>query len=340
MQLYDVAYIMDAIKPYAGNSGSCNPTLLMSYMNKARRLLWNKTDIESTCEYVAIACVNQAITLPSIYRQVRLAWIDGSPVSLGNEWYQSIPVDTWDGGPNGAAGGYGGNGWGQAYGWNGGNKKFIEIGGKHVTYQNYDVAPYRLCIESESPLDAGTQITFFGDNAYGTRISETITIGVAPAYSYSTNFFKSVFQCTKGQTNGRVRLYAYDPDAQAQMLLAIYQPYDINPAFRRFAIQGCVKNSIVLYCKKNYQDLYNLTDQVEFTPEAMISAVMAVVYRENKGSDQLYNVSLQNAIYEVNRETADMEEPTGSTIRQFSNNMMLNALIPTYAWDDGASWPY
>jgi hypothetical protein len=307
-------------------------------MNKARSLLWNKTDSDATCEYVCIACVNQAITLPSLYKQVRLAWIDGVPVSLGNEWYQSIPQDNWG---DARSGGYGnGNGWGQAYGWNGGNKKFIEIGGKHVTYQNYDAAPYKLCVESESPLDAGTEITFFGEDAYGTRISETITLGLAPAYTYSVNFFKTVFQCTKPQTNGRVRLYAYDTDAPAQMLLAIYQPYDINPSFRRYIIQGCTKNSVILYCKKNYQDLFNLTDQVEFTPEAMISAVMAVVYRENKGSDQLYAVSLQNAIYEVNRETADREEPTGSTIRQFTNNMMLNALVPTYAWDDGATWPY
>jgi hypothetical protein len=158
--------------------------------------------------------------------------------------------------------------------------------------------------------------------------------------SYSTNFFKSVYQITKPVTQGRVRLYSYDPDAQAQMLLSIYQPYDVNPSFKRYFIQGRVKDSVILYCKKYYQDLINLTDQVEFTPEAMISAVMAVVYRENKGSDQLYNTSLQNAIFEVNRETADLEEPTGSTIRQFQNNMMLNALIPTYAWDDGASWPY
>ena len=335
-QLYDVAYITDAIQPYAGNSGTCNPRLLLSYMNKARRLLWNKTDTDATCEYVCVACVNGILTLPSIYKQVRLAWIDGVPVSLGNEWYQSIPQDNWG---DASSGGYG-NGWGQGYAWNGGNKKFIEVGGKHVTYQNYDQAPYQLCVESESPLDEGSQVTFFGDNAYGTRISETITLGLAPAYSYSVNFFKSVFQCTKTHTNGRVRLYSYDPDVQAQMLLSVYQPYDINPSFRRYFIQGCVKDSVILYCKKNYQDLFNLYDQVEFTPEAMISAVMAVVYRENKGSDQLYASSLQNAIFEVNRETADQEEPTGSAIRQFSNNMMLNALIPTYAWDDGATWPY
>lgn len=334
--LYDVAYILNAIRPYAGNSGTCNQAVQLQYMNKARSLLWNKTDTDATCEYVCIKCVNELLTLPSLYKQVRLAWIDGNPVSLGNEWYQSVPQDTWG---DAASGGYG-NGWGQAYAWNGGNKKFIEIGGKHVTFQNYDIAPYQLCIEAESPLDAGTEITFFGENAYGTRISETITIGLAPAYSYSTNFFKTVFQVTKGQTQGRVRLYSYDPDAQAQMLLSIYQPYDINPSFRRYAIKGRVKDSVILYCKKNYQDLYNLTDQVEFTPEAMISAVMAVVYRENKGSDQLYATSLQNAIFEVNRETADREEPTGSVIRQFSNNMMLNALIPTYAWDDGATWPY
>jgi hypothetical protein len=336
--LYDVAYILNAIRPYAGNSGTCNQAVQLQYMNKARSLLWNKTDTDATCEYVCIACVNAILTLPSIYKQVRLAWIDGQPVSLGNEWYQSIPQNNWG---DASSGGYGnGNGWGQAYGWNGGNKKFIEIGGKHVTYQNYEQAPYKLCVEAESPLDAGKEVTFFGEDAYGTRIKETIVLGMAPDYAYSVNFFKSVFQCTKPQTQGRVRLYAYDTDAPARMLLSVYQPYDINPSFRRYAIQGRVRDSVILYCKKNYQDLYDLTDQVEFTPEAMISAVMAVVYRENKGSDQLYATSLQNAIFEVNRETADKEEPTGSTIRQFPNNMMLNALIPTYAWDDGATWPY
>ena len=330
--LFDVQYILNTIRPYAGNSGTCNRELLFQYMNKARSLLWNKTDSDATCEYVCVACVNRLLTLPSIYKQVRLAWIDGQPVSLGNEWYQSIPQESWGNGANG--------GWGQGYGWNGGNKKFIEVGGKHVTYQNYEAAPYQLCAEAESTLDAGAQITFFGEDAYGTRIGETLTLGLAPTFTYSLNFYKTVFACTKAQTNGRIRLYAYDPDANAMLLLSIYQPYDINPSFRRYAIQGRVRDSVILYCKKNYYDLTELTQQVEFTPEAMISAVMAVVYRENKGSDDLYAKSLQNAIFEVNRETADQEEPTGSVIRQFSNNMMLSSLIPTYVWDDGASWPY
>jgi len=334
--LYSVQDMLQILRPYCGNSGTCNQVLQLQYLNKGRSLLWNKVDIDSTCEYVCIKCVNNVLTLPSLYKQVRLAWIDGVPVSLGNEWYQSIPQDSWG---DAASGGYG-NGWGQGYAWNGGNKKFIEIGGKHITFQNYDYAPYQLAIEAESPTDAGAQLTFFGEDAYGTRISETITLGVAPAYTYSTNFFKTVFQVTKTQTTGRVRLYSWNPDNNALMLLSIYQPQDVNPSFRKYAIQGRVRDSVILYCKKNYQDLFNLTDQVEFTPEAMISAVMAVVYRENKGSDQLYAISLQNAIFEVNRETADREEPTGSTIRQFSNNMMLNALIPTYVWDDGATWPY
>jgi hypothetical protein len=333
--LLDTAYVLNALRPYAGNSGTCNQTLLLRYYNAARSLLWNKTDTSAVCEYVCVSLVNGILTLPSIYKQIRLAWFDGEPVSLGNEWFQSIPQDTWGGG-NGISG----NGWGQGYAWNGGNRKFIEIGGNHVTYQNYEAAPYQLCIESESPLDVGQQITFFGIDAYGTRISETITLGLAPAYTYSVNFYKSIFQVTKGQTNGRIRVYAYDPDASIQLLLGIYQPYDINPSFRRYAIKGCVKDSVILYCKKNYYDIVNLNDQCEFTIEAMISAVMAVVYRENKGSDDLYEKSLQNAIFEVNRETADQEEPTGSVIRQFQNNMMINALIPTYCWDDGASWPY
>jgi len=334
--LFDVAKILEDIRPYAGNSGTCNQALQLKYMNKARSLLWNKTDTDATCEYVCIKCVEGILTLPSIYKQVRLAWIDGNPVSLGNEWYQSIPQTTWG---DATSGGYG-NGWGQAYGWNGGNKKFVEIGGKHITFQNYELAPYKLAVEAESPLDAGKEITFFGEDAYGTRVSETLTLNMPPNFSYSTGFFKTTFACTKAQTNGRVRLYAYDPDNSARMLLSVFQPYDVNPSFRKYAIQGRVRDSVILYCKKNYYDLVNLTEQVEFTPEAMISAVMAVVYRENKGSDELYAKSLQNAIFEVNRETADQEEPTGSVIRQFQNNMMLNALVPTYAWDDGASWPY
>ena len=334
--LFDVAYILNTIRPYAGNSGTCNQAVQLQYLNKARSLLWNKSDTDATCDYVCIKCVNSLLTLPSIYKQVRLAWIDGNPISLGSEWYQSIPQDSWG---DAASGGYG-NGWGQGYAWNGGNKKFIEVGGKHVTFQNYDASPYQLAIEAESPLDVGKEITFFGDDAYGTRISETITIGLAPTFTYSVNYFKTVFACTKSQTAGRIRLYAWDSDNSARMLMAVYQPYDINPSFRRYYIQGKVRESVILYCKKNYYDLTDLHEQVEFTPEAMISAVMAVVYRENKGSDQLYATSLQNAIFEVNRETADREEPTGSAIRQFSNNMMLNALIPTYVWDDGAAWPY
>ena len=329
MSLLSVQSALPKIQQYCGNSGNCNASVQLRYLNLARSLLWNKTDTRATCEYAAICCYDNCLTLPSLYKQIRLAWLDGFPVSLGNEWYQSIP---------------------QGYGLNeehSCHRKLIEIGGNHVTFQNYG-APYLLQVEAESALDNGQSITFFGEDQYGTKIKESITIGLAPAFVSSLMMYQVVSGVTKQITKGRIRLYAFDPNFNLRTLLSVYQPYDVNPSFRRYLIQGhrshggcgsppvngqvvCAPKPrvVTVFAKKDFHDVVDMDDQVEFTKEALIHAVMAVVFRENKGSDQEYQSSLGMAVAEVNRETADQEEPVGSPLRQFNPNND-SALIGTY----------
>lgn len=292
-----VTEVVEEIKPFAGASGTCSNTVALDYINKARRLLWNKTEFHETLDYIKICCVDQCFSLPSCYKQIRLAWIGNTPSSIGDEWYVSVPQV----------------GLSEASSC---HKSLAQVGGFHVIYQNYNDAPYQVGVQGENPLDNGTEITFFGIDENGTQKKETLTVGMPPIRTLSTFFYQDIKAVIKPITKGRIRLYAEDRQAAQFMLLAIYQPYDKNPQFRRFSVGGSNSDSITLYAKKTFYNLTGEDETVEFPTEAIKFAVMALVAQRDRDLNS-YTENLNLAIIECNRETADNEIPTASPMRLF-----------------------
>jgi len=292
--------VIEELKPFAGASGTCNNVVALDFLNKARRLLWNKTDFSETMDYISICCVDNCFLLPSAYKQIRLAWIGNTPASIGDEWYVSIPQV----GLNESSSCH---------------KRLAQIGGFHVTFQNYDEAPYQIGIQAEHPLDEGKEVTVFGIDEYGTSKKETITIGMPPQRVLTKQFFGDVKAVIKPLTKGRVRLYAVDKQAAQFLLLAVYQPYDKNPQFRKFSVSGGCGKQITLLAKKTYFDITGEDELVEFPIEALKFAVMALVAQKDRDI-QTYTTDLQLAVIECGRETADNEIPTASPLRLFHND--------------------
>lgn len=307
--------ILPLVKQYAGANGTCSDAQGISYLNAAQLLLWNKSDFQQTTMWMKVCCVNNCVTLPSIVKQVRLAWLCGVPMSLGNQWFESIP-QVGQLNPKLSC-------------WN----KFIQEGNSFCTFQEYNLGPYNVMLMAENPADTGVNITVHVVDQYGTQKQDTIMLAAPPDTSTGTVMAKAVIGVVKPKTRGRVRLYAYDPTTSQNMLLAVYQPYDINPTFLRYKNMAC-NSPLTIFAKRKYIPVEAPTDFLSFPIDALIHAIQAVVYRQNRDNAN-FLTSLSLAVQEVNRETADLEAPAGSPLRLFSPQR-VTALNPMYAWgDDG-----
>lgn len=317
--------MVDEVKGAVGDSGTCDYDLSKTYINRARRLLWEQKEWNSTCEYVCIQCVDSCFTLPSRYSQVKLAWINNDPASLADEWFNATA-------------------WKNLY--NNGNschRLISEVGGKHVLFRDYTTRPYQIAILAENINDAGVQISFEAYNEYSSYNQETITAVSSPNIAKSTGTFIGVRSVSKPKTNGRIRVYAYDASLDTKTLISIYQPGDVNPSWRRFrAPKGC--NCITLYAAKNYSDLDDPMELVEFTPEAIYFAIIAINSKENRNGVE-YLKNLEIAVAEEEKTMGSDEIPTAAPLR-ITDYRRAEGLIGGYMGSPSAddyffqpSWP-
>lgn len=286
--------MVELVKGFVGDSGVCSYDRAVKAINQARRLLWNKKEWNATGEYACICCANDCFTLPNRYEQIKLAWIGKNAVSLADEWFNAT----------------------NAFGLTAQNschRQITEVGGKHVVFREYTEAPYQIGISIEEQDDIGVEIVFEAQDQFSTYKNVTIAATNPPQKAYSTEFVTGLRSVTKPKTKGRVRVYAYNPNNGQKLLLAVYQPSDINPSFRRFRLPRTCEQ-VTIYAMKRYYDLELPTDLVEFGPDAMIYAILALNSRENRKAQEFIN-NLNIAVAEAEKEMEGDEIPTAGPLR-------------------------
>jgi len=295
----------ELVKGFVGDSGTCSDDRAYKAVNQARRLLWNKRNWTTQEEYVQICCVNDCFTLPARYEQIRLAWIGNDSASLADEWFNATNAFALQAG-------------------NSCHRGIVEVGGLHVLFRDYTTHPYQIGVMAEEAEDIGVELMFEAQDQYDTYHKVKVTTANPPTLAKSDLLVKGIRSVTKPVTKGRIRVYAYDTALEAKTLIAIYQPNDAHPTFRRFkAPKTC--ECITLYASKKYFDLTDPKELVEFIPDAMIYAVLALNSRENrKAQEFLQNLSL--AVQEQEKEMENVEIPTAAPIR-FSNYSRADNLI-------------
>jgi len=297
--------MVELVKGFVGDSGTCSDDRAIKAINQARRLLWNKRAWSSQEEYVQICCVNDCFTLPNRYEQIKLAWIGDNSVSLADEWFNATNAFA-------------------LHADNSCHRLITEVGGLHVLFRDYTTHPYQLGIIAEDIADVGTELMFEVQDQYDTYHKVNLFAALSPNLTKTDLLIKGVRAVSKKPTKGRIRVYAYDMELQARTLIAIYQPNDANPTFRRFkAPRTC--ECITLYASKKYFDLTESKELVEFIPDAMIYAILALNSRENrKAQEFMQNLSL--AVQEQEKEMENLEIPTAAPIR-FANYSRAENLI-------------
>jgi hypothetical protein len=310
----------EAVRGFVGDSGSCNIDRAKKAVNAARELLWDKRSWTSTEEYFRVCCADCCFTMPNRYEQIKLAWYGKHNISLADEWFTS--TDAY------------GNRADQSC-----HRLITEVGGRHVVFQDYTTAPYQIAVMVEHADDIGVEITFQAQDEYSTYHTVPITTVNPPNRALSSIRVKGLRAVTKPRTKGRVRVYAYNPDSNSSLLLAIYQPQDINPWFRRFRLpKQC--NYMTIYAARKYFDLEDDSDLVEFKKDSMIFAVLALNSRDNRKAQE-YLTNLGLAISEEEKAMEGEEIPTASPIK-FVDSRRPEGLIDRQALfgaQDYYFWP-
>jgi hypothetical protein len=286
--------MVELVKGFCGDSGTCSYERGVKAVNQARRLLWNKRAWSSQEEYVQICCVNDCFTLPARYEQIKLAWIGDESASLADEWFNATNAFALQAG-------------------NSCHRGIVEVGGLHVLFRDYTTHPYQIGVMAEEAEDIGVELMFEAQDQYDTYHKVKVTTANPPTLAKSDLLVKGIRSVTKPITKGRIRVYAYDTALEAKTLIAIYQPNDAHPTFRRFkAPRTC--ECITLYASKKYFDLTDPKELCEFIPDAMIYAVLALNSRENrKAQEFLSNLAL--AVQEQEKEMENVEIPTCAPLR-------------------------
>lgn len=288
--------MVEVVKGFVGDSGVCSPERAKKAINQARRLLYNKREWNTTCEYFAVCCADGCLTLPDRYEQIRLAWINKKPVSLADEWFNSTDSYAVARHPQYSC-----------------HRQVVEVGGRHTTFRDYTIHPFQISVMVENKADAGVELMFEAQDEYSTYHNITVAGAVAPEISKSTQLVRGIRSVSKPETKGRIRVYAYDPNLEARTLIAVYQPDDVNPSFRRFHIPRKV-DCLTIYASKKFRDLTDGKELVEFTADAMIYAVLALNSRENRNANEfLSNLAL--AIQEEEKAMEGDEIPTAAPLR-------------------------
>jgi hypothetical protein len=249
--------------------------------------------------------VNDCFTLPARYEQIKLAWIGDESASLADEWFNATNAFA-------------------LHADHSCHRGIVEVGGLHVLFRDYTTHPYQIGVMAEEVEDIGVELMFEAQDQYDTYHKVKVTTANPPTLAKSDLLVKGIRAVSKPITKGRIRVYAYDTALEAKTLIAIYQPNDANPTFRRFkAPKTC--ECITLYASKKYFDLTDPKELCEFIPDAMIYAVLALNSRENrKAQEFLSNLAL--AVQEQEKEMENLEIPTAGPIR-FANYSRAENLI-------------
>lgn len=180
----------------------------------------------------------------------------------------------------------------------------------------------------DNPNDADKTITIQGYDSNpvwiltddGDTEGETLTLVAQPAYAETTMDVSSITGVLKDVTKGAVRLYEYDTETESLRALAVYEPTETNPSYRRFFVDalanaGCQAcqctetdpsvKTVVAIVKLEFVPATKATDRLLISNlPALKHECMAVRYGEmdDTASKQLAQAEHLEAIRLLNKE--------------------------------------
>lgn len=288
-----VEQIRADIAPFTLETGRCKDSkYVLEYINEARRLLWPRGNFAGLMDSLRVRSSGYQVTLPYDYHHATDARGCETSVAIDNEWYESADNVQFD-----------------SSCWGG----MTDLGDKFATFMDYEGGNHRLMIKGEMREDEGTPITFSAIGEHGDRVEIIGKVGSDHERVTFNPWIKYFRSASKGKTEGRVRVYIYDPNRGVERVCAIYEGDDLAPRYRRYRVPRGF-SYYYLRCKRRYRDLLKETDDVEFCTDAVIQTCIAITHRRNKSSEE-YTKALNLAVEHENQILKDDKPTSGGRIK-------------------------
>lgn len=211
-----------------------------AYINEAiQRLVQTGEKFHGLYGEFAFCVDNGCITLPRQIANVEAVAVCGHPLTIRGSWFQFLQSGPGMD-PQCAGNSCTGSSWGCGM-------SFQQKAGDFCTYRDILGENKKIKVYADVSEDADAVITLFGYDENGQWIrsqvggewidGEQVSID-STTPQLSTHFFTSLVSVQKPETNGPVRLYEYDTTLLTQREIAVYDPDETNPAYRRVEIRG------------------------------------------------------------------------------------------------------
>lgn len=238
--------VIDVIEEAGKIAGFCDEVKLMKWLSDAVTLSANKADLEGWKGYLDI-CTEQSglyLTLPREVGTVLAVNFGGRPTLGLNELFNFHL-----------------NGPGDCHGkcqW-----VWQDLGGSHPTYRDI-VVPSKVVAFVQKSVDAGKKLIVYGYDVNGLPLTTVTSAGVTKGYQVPTIYgyalpdseaptIARITGVQKDPTIGTIRLNTLDDSSTIGSLLAVYEPDETIPEYRRIRLGRCCKWVRIAYRRNNPQ---------------------------------------------------------------------------------------
>lgn len=297
------------IAKFVGDSGVCaDDERVLETINDARRVLYPLGDWKGTTEPLCICPFACGLTLPAEFSHAKTAFICRTKMVVENDWFVRM------------SGGF------EEYCGAGGT--LVQLPGEFVTFRDWPThcvpgkpccAPEGFYVELvfEDDRDCGVEISLEGIGAERRKVSLTRTLNQGPFNSQlgqpGETRMVQLRHIIKPKMYGRLRLYGND--GANRILLALYDPDDINPHFTRYSFPRTMRGPLLLKAKKKfvkYED--NPKQFVDISTDALIHTAQALTDRASRNI-VAFNANLNLAIGYLDRELSGPQSTSTSPMR-------------------------
>jgi hypothetical protein len=301
--------VRKAVAKYVGDSGACETDpVVVEAINEARRIIYPLGDWDCITEPICVKPYDHAITLPHDLDYAKKGYACTGRITIANDWFSRV-VGDFDGYCGGCI------------------NPMRRIPGLHATFREWpcirrqsECCPehgFFIKLVFESDNDCDTTITFNGYGPTRRKLSVTRTFnGKAwkPFIAQPGELpFLKIENVIKPRTDGRIRVYGYD--GANELLLALYEPEDVDPSYTRYCVTTC--GPVLLKAKKKFIDLTDDTDFVEINTDAIIHALQALTDRKAR-NDTGFGTKLSLARDLLDKENAGPQTTATAPIRMSS----------------------
>jgi len=297
-------------------SGICDEPKILRWLSDAVTLVANKGDLEGWKGYIDICSTDggRCITLPREVETVYAVNIGGHP-SLGLNQLFNFHLN----GPGDCH---------QSCDW-----AWQDKGGNHAVYRDLSI-PSKIVAYVQRPEDTGKSLIIYGfdekGNALDTITSEGRTLGyiVPTIYGYAlpddvAPTIARIMAVVKEPTIGTIRLSTIDSSGPTGILLAVYEPDERFPQYRRIQLNRSCTWARIAYRKINPIFTSRFDHVMLKSRIGFLLAMQAVKFYSEKDTANAHAFEADAARLELEAQNAT-EPPTYMPVQVIDGNNLID----------------